>query len=91
MINHTINYSLGIPIGNFGLTGALCLPAEFWYNCLFEKGELTVNIVNEETELHVITPNEPGIFGRVLGTLAHAGINYILDVDKDEVESILKG
>jgi len=34
-----------------------------------------VNIVNEETELHVITPNEPGIFGRVLGTLAQAGIN----------------
>jgi hypothetical protein len=51
------------------------LPAEFWYNRVLEKGELTVNIVNEETELHVITPNEPGIFGRVLGTLAHAGIN----------------
>lgn len=31
--------------------------------------------VNEETELHVITPNEPGIFGRVLGTMANAGIN----------------
>lgn len=34
-----------------------------------------MNIVKEETELHVITPNEPGIFGRVLGTLANAGIN----------------
>ena len=34
-----------------------------------------MNIVNEETELHVITPNEPGIFGRVLGTLANAGVN----------------
>jgi hypothetical protein len=34
-----------------------------------------VNIVNEDTELHVTTPNEPGIFGRVLGTLANAGIN----------------
>jgi hypothetical protein len=34
-----------------------------------------VHAVNEETELHVITPNEPGIFGRVLGTLANAGVN----------------
>lgn len=31
--------------------------------------------VREETELHVTTPNEPGIFGRVLGTLANAGVN----------------
>lgn len=31
--------------------------------------------VNEDTELHVITPDEPGIFGRVLGTLANAGVN----------------
>ena len=31
--------------------------------------------VNLETELHVITPNEPGILGRVLGTLANAGVN----------------
>lgn len=31
--------------------------------------------VNEAIELHVITPNEPGIFGRVLGTMANAGIN----------------
>jgi len=28
-----------------------------------------VNIVREEIELQVTTPNEPGIFGRVLGTL----------------------
>ena len=31
--------------------------------------------VNIETELHVITPDEPGILGRVLGTLANAGVN----------------
>ena len=31
--------------------------------------------VNEDIELHVITPDEPGIFGRVLGTLANAGVN----------------
>jgi hypothetical protein len=31
--------------------------------------------VEQETELHVITPNEPGILGRVLGTLANAGVN----------------
>jgi hypothetical protein len=34
-----------------------------------------VYAVNIETELHVITPNEPGILGRVLGTLANAGLN----------------
>jgi len=34
-----------------------------------------VHAVNEDIELHVITPNEPGIFGRVLGTLANAGVN----------------
>jgi hypothetical protein len=34
-----------------------------------------VHKVEEETELHVITPNEPGILGRVLGTLANAGVN----------------
>ena len=28
-----------------------------------------------ETELEVITPNEPGILGRVLGTLANSGVN----------------
>lgn len=31
--------------------------------------------VKIETELQVITPNEPGITGRVLGTLANAGVN----------------
>ncbi len=31
--------------------------------------------VEIETQLHVITPNEPGILGRVLGTLANAGVN----------------
>jgi len=34
-----------------------------------------VHKVEEATELHVMTPNEPGILGRVLGTLANAGIN----------------
>jgi hypothetical protein len=34
-----------------------------------------VHKVEQETELHVITPNEPGILGRVLGTLANAGVN----------------
>lgn len=31
--------------------------------------------VKEDTELTVTTPDEPGIFGRVLGTLANAGVN----------------
>jgi len=31
--------------------------------------------VKQETEIEVITPNEPGILGRVLGTLANAGVN----------------
>ncbi len=30
-----------------------------------------------DTELHVTTPNEPGIMGRVLGTLANAGVNLM--------------
>jgi hypothetical protein len=34
-----------------------------------------VHRVDEATELHVTTPNEPGILGRVLGTLANAGVN----------------
>jgi hypothetical protein len=34
-----------------------------------------VTHVNEDTELTVTTPDEPGIFGRVLGTLANAGVN----------------
>lgn len=33
--------------------------------------------VKEETELKVITPNEPGILGKVLSTLANAGINLV--------------
>jgi hypothetical protein len=39
------------------------------------EGGMPLHAVNEETELHVITPDEPGIFGRVLGTLANAGVN----------------
>jgi hypothetical protein len=35
----------------------------------------TVTSVSEDTELTVTTPDEPGIFGRVLGTLANAGVN----------------
>lgn len=31
--------------------------------------------VKKENELEVITPNEPGVMGRVLGTLANAGVN----------------
>lgn len=31
--------------------------------------------VNEDIELTATTPDEPGIFGRVLGTLANAGVN----------------
>jgi hypothetical protein len=34
-----------------------------------------VHNIASETEIHVITPNEPGILGRVLGTLANAGVN----------------
>jgi len=34
-----------------------------------------VHNVKKETELEVITPNEPGILGRVLGTLANSGVN----------------
>ena len=31
--------------------------------------------VKKEIELRVVTPNEPGILGRVLGTLANASVN----------------
>ncbi|MFB0566884.1 MAG: hypothetical protein ACETWK_14555 [Candidatus Aminicenantaceae bacterium] len=31
--------------------------------------------VKKETELHIIARNETGILGRILGTLANAGIN----------------
>jgi len=34
-----------------------------------------VHNVKKENELEVITPNEPGILGRVLGTLAKTGVN----------------
>jgi len=34
-----------------------------------------VTTVKEDIELTVTTPDEPGIFGRVLGTLANAGVN----------------
>lgn len=33
--------------------------------------------VKQETEIHVITPNEPGILGRILGTLANVGVNLL--------------
>jgi hypothetical protein len=41
---------------------------------VFERRR-TVHKVDIETELHVVTPNEAGILGRVLGTLANAGVN----------------
>lgn len=37
--------------------------------------ETKVHNVKLELELHVITPNEPGILGRVLGTLANSKVN----------------
>jgi len=37
--------------------------------------ETKVHNVKLESELHVITPNEPGILGRVLGTLANSKVN----------------
>jgi len=36
-----------------------------------------VHNVKQETEIHVITPNEPGILGRILGTLANVGVNLM--------------
>ena len=33
--------------------------------------------VKKESELHIIAPNETGILGRIMGTLANAGINLI--------------
>lgn len=41
---------------------------------MFNKEEKVHNVW-EENELLVTTPNEPGIMGRVLGTLANAGVN----------------
>jgi hypothetical protein len=46
----------------------------FWYNGPFVRRPDLHNVAID-TELHVITPNEPGILGRVLGTLANAGVN----------------
>lgn len=46
----------------------------FWYNSDSTKEEKVHNVW-QDTELHVITPNEPGIMGRVLGTLAKTGVN----------------
>ncbi len=42
---------------------------------LANEKEKKVHNVKLETELQVITPNEPGILGRVLGTLANSGVN----------------
>lgn len=42
---------------------------------MLKIGGPRVENVNKDSELHVITPNETGILGRVLGTLANAGIN----------------
>lgn len=53
---------------------SLFLNPRFWYNSSSIKEE-EVHNVWQETELHVTTPNEPGIMGRVLGTLANAGVN----------------
>ncbi len=33
--------------------------------------------VKQETEIHVTTPNEPGILGRILGALANVGVNLL--------------
>jgi len=64
-----------------------------------------VHNVKQESELQVITPNEPGIFGKVLGTLAHAQINlravfaysekdkgifFLVTSDNDKAEKSLK-
>jgi len=48
-----------------------------------------VHNVNQATELQVITPNEPGILGRVLGTLANEGINLkAICVNTDEQKGV---
>lgn len=53
---------------------SLFLIALIWYNQALKEETLQHNVW-QELELHVITPNEPGIMGRVLGTLANAGVN----------------
>jgi hypothetical protein len=56
---------------------------------LLHKGGDKVPDVKIETELRVITPNEPGILGRVLGTLANAGVNLkALNARADESRGI---
>jgi len=53
------------------------------------KGGDKVPEVTLETELRVITPNEPGILGRVLGTLANSGVNLkALNARADESRGI---
>ncbi len=62
--------------------------------------------VKQETELYVITPNEPGVLGRVMGTLANAGVNlkaiyarsergkgifFLMTSDNKKAEKALKG
>jgi hypothetical protein len=62
--------------------------------------------VKQETELYVITPDEPGILGRVLGTLANASVNlkalcarsergkgifFLITSDNKKAEKALKG
>ena len=62
--------------------------------------------VKQETELYVITPDEPGILGRVMGTLANAGVNlkaiyarsergkgifFLITSDNKKAEKALKG
>jgi hypothetical protein len=47
---------------------------QVWYNAPFEGG-FAVHNVKEDEELHVVTPDEPGILGRVMGTLANANVN----------------
>ncbi len=62
--------------------------------------------VKQETELYVITPDQPGILGRVMGTLANAGVNlkaiyarsergkgifFLITSDNKKAEKALKG
>ncbi len=62
--------------------------------------------VKQETELYVITPDEPGVLGRVMGTLANAGVNlkaiyarsergkgifFLITSDNKKAEKSLKG
>lgn len=62
--------------------------------------------VKQETELYIITPDEPGILGRVMGTLANAGVNlkaicarsergkgifFLITSDNKKAEKALKG